>query len=316
MSGKRADQRAWVTVSSLVPGYSPRLCGEVEEHVELLAELDEPLPPLLVQRSTMRVIDGMHRLRAAVLRGDPTIEVEFFDGDEAAAFVAAVRANVTHGPPLPRAHPDPATARIVASHPHFSDRAIAAITGVAARTVAAVRHRTAPDAPPTVTRIGRDGRVRPLNSTDARLVASRMIRSNPHSSLRDIARRVGLSPATVRDVRERMRRGEDPVPQRKRRTAFTDDRDRPVRPSDQPLIRDREALLRNLNRDPSLRFSESGRAVLRWLFAHACGPDGWQQMIADIPPHCAYVVAELAYGCAAEWRNLADHLEQRISETA
>src|SRR5947199_10633529 len=58
-------------VSSLLPGDSPRVAGENPEHVQLLAAARN-LPPILVHRSTMRVIDGMHRLRAARLRGDET----------------------------------------------------------------------------------------------------------------------------------------------------------------------------------------------------------------------------------------------------
>ena len=63
-----------VPVSSLLSGDSPRLAGENLEHVQLLAVV-QGLPPILVHRSTMRVIDGMHRLRAAKLRGDETIAV-------------------------------------------------------------------------------------------------------------------------------------------------------------------------------------------------------------------------------------------------
>jgi hypothetical protein len=37
----------------------------------------EKLPPILVHRATNRIIDGMHRLEAAKLRGDETISVRF-----------------------------------------------------------------------------------------------------------------------------------------------------------------------------------------------------------------------------------------------
>lgn len=91
-----------VLIALLVPGESPRLEGQDEEHVARLAEIDAPLPPILVDRRSMQVIDGTHRLMAAILRGRATIEVEFFDGNPADAFLHAVKANVTHGFPLSR----------------------------------------------------------------------------------------------------------------------------------------------------------------------------------------------------------------------
>ncbi|BCL13438.1 hypothetical protein GCM10017556_11770 [Micromonospora sagamiensis] len=69
-----------VPISALLPGYSPRPAGENPEHVQLSAAARD-LPPILVHRSTTRVIDRMHRLRAAKLRGDETIPVSFFEGD-------------------------------------------------------------------------------------------------------------------------------------------------------------------------------------------------------------------------------------------
>jgi hypothetical protein len=91
-----------VPVGIPLPADSPRLGGENRDHIRLLADATAPLPPILVHRSTMRVIDGMHRLRAAMLRGATEIAVEFFDGTEAEAFARAVRENVAHGLPLSR----------------------------------------------------------------------------------------------------------------------------------------------------------------------------------------------------------------------
>ncbi|MFJ6194884.1 ParB/RepB/Spo0J family partition protein [Micromonospora sp. NPDC092111] len=318
-----------IPVDSLAPGDSPRLSGEDAEHARLLAESDNPLPPILVHRATMRVVDGAHRLRAAMLRGEETIAVEFFDGDERDAFVAAVRANVGHGLPLTLADREAAAARIVTSHPHHSDRAIAAISGLAAKTVAAIRRRTGAGKEQVTARIGRDGRVRPLSSAEARRVASETIARHPQASLRAVARLAGLSPATVRDVRDRLARGDDPVPtgQReegggripgRRRTGpqrhRTGTENRVGRPGG-GTGRDRATLLRNLNRDPSLRFSESGRNLLRWMFSRASGPEGWEQVVERMPSHCAYVVAEVARGCAEEWLAFADRLERRMRNT-
>src|SRR5580704_2926438 len=136
-----APEREIVTVpvQSLKPGESPRSGGESKAHIARLAEVEGPLPPILVDRRTMRVIDGMHRLLAAALKGQETVSVVFFDGSPADAFLQAVRANVTHGLPLSQADRRAAAERIIASHPHLSDRALAESVGLAARTVAAIR---------------------------------------------------------------------------------------------------------------------------------------------------------------------------------
>ena len=78
-----------VPIAMLLPGESPRLQGPDREHVTRLAEIDRPLPPILVRRSDRRVIDGMHRLHAALIRGQQHIDVEFFDGTAEDAFLRA-----------------------------------------------------------------------------------------------------------------------------------------------------------------------------------------------------------------------------------
>jgi hypothetical protein len=56
--------------------------------------------------------------------------------------------------------------------------------------------------------------------------------------------------------------------------------------------------------------------VLRWLFARANGTDRWEVVLDNIPPHCRYIVAELAQTCANEWRTLAERLQQRLESSA
>lgn len=291
---------------------SPRLAGEDSLHAQTLAETDAPLPPILVHRETMRVIDGMHRLRAAVLRGETEIDARLFEGSADAAFVLAVQANVTHGLPLSLADREAAAQRIVRSHPHWSDRAIATAAGLAAKTVAAIRRQDA-DTPDVHARLGRDGRLRPVNSAEGRRIASELISRKPDASLREIAKTAGISPATARDVRERMKRGDDPLPLRQR-----GGEPRPLRPGAgrRTPMRDRSVNLQNLRRDPSLRFTESGRALLRWLDGHATGPEGCAELIGAIPAHCTYVVADIARSVAEEWLEFAEQLKQRANEAA
>ncbi|MFE3260618.1 ParB N-terminal domain-containing protein [Nocardia sp. NPDC059091] len=58
-------------------------------HVLVLAESGRELPPILVHRQTRQVVDGIHRLRAAEMRGEMTINVRFFDGEIDEIFLKA-----------------------------------------------------------------------------------------------------------------------------------------------------------------------------------------------------------------------------------
>ncbi|MDT4989518.1 MAG: hypothetical protein QOI74_3612, partial [Micromonosporaceae bacterium] len=60
------------------------------------------------------------------------------------------------------------------------------------------------------------------------------------------------------------------------------------------------------------RFTDSGRALLRWLFARSGGPSGGKELMDSIPPHCAYNVAAVARACAQEWQEFAGELEHRL----
>jgi hypothetical protein len=157
-----------VPVRSLRATLSPRVQGEIPEHVRNLAEVAGQLPPILVHRATMQVIDGGHRLRAAIERGDRYIDARFFGGSEADAFVVAVRLNATHGLMLSRGDRRSAAARILRTHPHWSDRAIAAAVGFSDKTVAAIRRRAAAEIPQSAWRVGRDGRRRPRDPAEGR----------------------------------------------------------------------------------------------------------------------------------------------------
>lgn len=149
------------------------------QHVRLLAGLESTLPPVVVHRPIMRIIDGMHRLRAAVLRGDKNICVRFFDGDELDAFVIAVREKVAHGLPLSAAD------RVVRSHPHWSDRVVAKVAGLSARTVRDVRRSAFSGSAQPAARLGKDGRIRPLDSSAGRIRAAQLMTKEPRASSRN-----------------------------------------------------------------------------------------------------------------------------------
>ncbi|MEV0372123.1 hypothetical protein AB0I10_20210 [Streptomyces sp. NPDC050636] len=124
--------------------------------------------------------------------------------------------NSAHGLPLSSADRAAAAARIIGSHPQWSDRMVASATGLSTRTVAALRDGSTDAGPQLNTRMGRDGRVRPLNAAAGRELAGRLVAEKPDASLRDIAALAGIAVATAKDVRDRIRQGLDRVPQKLR----------------------------------------------------------------------------------------------------
>ncbi|MFE3167788.1 ParB/RepB/Spo0J family partition protein [Streptomyces sp. NPDC059224] len=320
---------------------SPRLAGESEDHTRLLVAAEKQLPPIVVHRASMQVIDGRHRLRAAVQCGRKEIEVRFFEGDDADAFVLAVRSNVRHGLPLSLADRTAAAKRIITSHPRWSDRAVAASAGLSPKTVAAIRRRRSTDADPHLSvRVGLDGKVRPMDASEGRREAGRLIAENPRLPLREVAQLSGISVGTAHDVRERLKLGKDPVPDRGRKgpgaahdsagrsetpaapgKAAEAEADTRNVPPPRPLYlraagQDADLMLRILRKDPSLRLTERGRALLRLFGAQALIAQRRDQLLDAVPPHDADIIAELADGCARSWREFAEQLRTRKQESA
>lgn len=281
----------YVPLGVLRPGHSPRLAGEDEAHVRLLAECGVQLPPILVQRSTMLVVDGMHRLRAAESRGDAEIEVAYVEGPDDEIFVRAVRENIAHGLPLSLSDRKAAAARILTVHPEWSDRMVAKIVGLSPKTAGAVRRRAAEEIPQLHARIGQDGRSHPVCSVEPRRAALELITNHPETSLREVARLSGVSVGTARRVRQEV--------------AGTRQSPPPVRVS----ARDERTVIQALASDPSLKFSEHGRGLLRRLSANAIEPAEWQELLAAVPPHCVELVSEIAISYSRSWDQFAKSLK-------
>jgi hypothetical protein len=269
----------------------------------------------------MRVIDGTHRVYAARLAGRQTMAVRFFDGGGDDAFLLAVATNVAHGLPLTLAERKTAAHRIIGSRPEMSDRFIAGIVGLAAKTVAAIRAQTIDVGAGLAVRIGRDGRAHPLNAAMGRRIAADVVRARPEASLRTIAREAGISIGTARDVRERIRRGQDPT--LANRSTERDGapqvvalraRSVPARGTVENV--DQRLLLERLRQDPTLRYNESGRLLLRWLGMRVFVDEDWQKMLGGIPPHTTFVIARIARSCAAAWSDFAAELDQKADSRA
>lgn len=315
------SQAVNVPVAELAIVDSPRTSGQNQEHLQALAAVDRGLPPIIVHRETMQVIDGAHRLRVAKLRGDLEIPAVFFSGCKADAFVLAVKSNIAHGLPLSLNERKAAAERIIVSHQEWSNRMIASVTGLAPATVAEIRDRCAGHDATDDARIGQDGRMRPVNSAERRRHASELITQRPELSLRQVAQASGISPETVRDVRNRLRRGEDPVPpgsgiKRNGKAGGTE-----RRMAEMPRIRpaaskeaDYAQVVGRLSADPALRFSETGRSLLRLLHLHFTEIKEWSNIAENIPPHCSAIIAALGRECAQMWEELADLAAQKSEQ--
>lgn len=201
-----------VPVSALSPGPHLRQSGTNSAHVQLLfdAATSSELPPILVQEDGWRVIDGAHRLEAARLRGDHTIKARFLDCTDSEALVLAMKANTSHGLPLAKADRLGGAKQVLTDHPDWSDRAIAGITGLSAKTIASLRGRPSGEPDPAIKRIGRDGRQRPVTAGEGRRRAAEYISAHPNAPLRQVARETDVSLGTVHDVSTRLRRGVSP----------------------------------------------------------------------------------------------------------
>ncbi|MEW1758358.1 ParB/RepB/Spo0J family partition protein [Streptomyces cyaneofuscatus] len=287
---------------SVLPADSPRSAGSSSTHARLLAETDEDLPPILVHRQTMRVIDGMHRLEAAKIRAARTIRALFFDGDVEDAFVLAVESNVHHGLPLSLADRKAAALRIMKAHPHWSDRAVAAKAGLAHKTVGVLRRQSSGEVPQLEARVGLDGRLRtvqPARETERCTDAPDEKRSAP------------ASPAG----------GPQAVPACRTTDCWITERTLPPtgrtdRPAGALLDSDTDwnASLQRLRSDPSLRYTTFGRMVLRLMEVHVATAAHWSQVAEHIPVHCLDTLSDFTLRCAEDLQRLSVRLEQRKAE--
>jgi transposase-like protein len=164
------------------------------------------------------------------------------------------------------------------------------------------------------------------------MVARKLLLDQPEASLREIARRAGISPSTVHDVRKRLRNetGRDkpawsqgraqtpaqaPAPGSGSAPASAKQESagqpNPAPPRAEPTEMDAAATLRALRIDPSVRLTASGRTLLRLLDVHSLDRIAWQRLAETVPAHCNSMVAEAARQCAEIWQTFARDLEKR-----
>ena len=307
-----------VSISSLLFDNSPRQGGKNDEHARMLAESEEQLPPIVVHGQSMQVIDGVHRVRAAIMRGEERIEARIYYGTDDDAFVLAVRMNITHGLPLTLADRTAAAIRIIGSHPQWSDRMIATAVGLSAGTVGKVRRRSTVQDVQSNTRVGKDGRVRPVDSAAGRLKVTELLAERPTSPIRAIAKEAGVSLSTVHAVRRRLHADQHPTAENQGIQELPTTPERPdLTPSrgvagdlGSPGGVDVAAILADLKKD-SLLQRDPGQSLLRCLARFRVEVAECSKIVEMVPDHCASSVAKLACEYARVWTKVAAQLEKR-----
>jgi hypothetical protein len=318
-----------VGVGELSPGLGLRHGGTNAAHVQVLVDASGAveLPPILVQEDGWRVIDGLHRLEAAKLRGDDIVKARFVDCTDSEALVLAMKANSSHGLPLSKADRVFGAERILAAHPHWSDRSIATITGLSGKTIASLRNQSVGGAHHGSKRLGRDGRRRPVTPGEGRRRVAEYVIAHPDAPLRQVARETDVSLGTVHDVRTRLLRGANPE-RNGHRTSATRPATHPagevtpaitVAPAADgaPLSRKTHTdppatwaeIAAKMANDPTIRYTEGGKKFLRWMSMHAADPQQWREFIDAIPEHWFSVIAPMVDNISQEWTMFALQLK-------
>lgn len=296
-----------IQVDALRLGPSPRESINLR-HVSTLAELDGRWEPILVNRRTMEVVDGRHRLAAARNLGHRSIAVTFFDGTDAEARLEAVRANVGHGLPLTLSERTAAARQLLSLFPSWSDRQMGGLCALSPRTIARIRsEEPSPDAKivkfPGITtdkRIGKDGRQYPVAAGVQRVEIRRVLAEDPNASLRSVAARTGASPETVRSVRRGMSVADaPPIP-------FV----LPQRPLVEPKIEPQWSA------DSACASTSESLEFAQWFDEHHLDSDLVRTMADAIPLSRVYGVIDEARRRAGIWETFAKTLQGRVCKRA
>lgn len=272
-------------IAQLQFGLSPRSDPGDDAYVQTLAERFDDLPPIVVHGATRTVIDGAHRVLAARRLGRCRIAATVFEGTAEEAVVEAVRLNVVHGKPLTLRERECAATRFLSSHPEWSDRRLAEICGLSAKTIARIRGQIVAG-PREGSRVGKDGRARPTDPGSVRRRVAELLGSAPESSARKIASAAGTSQATVRDVRRRLESGEPVAP--------------PGRVPGERLV---------WGDDAALRATTDASCFAQWFERTAMG--NADVHVSAVPLSHVYLVVDECRTRARQWDAFATALERR-----
>jgi ParB-like chromosome segregation protein Spo0J len=287
---------------------SPRIGGQDMDHAQALAFRFDDCPPILVERTTSTVIDGVHRVLAARMLGRTTIPAHYFEGTHDEAFVEAVKANVTHGKPLTLAEREAAARKLLGMHGDWSNRLLGDVCGLSDKTIGRLR-KTTSELPQLSARVGRDGRQRPIDSRPLREQIAKALRITPDANAEELAQSLSTSPSTVRDVRRRLRDGESPVPTQ--RGIKVDPR--PVSPAANSERRAVSAAV-EWRSDRAILALPRGIELAEWLDQTSVRTAQWASLIEEVPLGRIPQLIEEAESRALEWTRFAKALEDRLRD--
>jgi ParB-like chromosome segregation protein Spo0J len=306
-----------ISLDELRVGPSMRERGIDPAHVATLAEVPGSWPPILVHRSDGSIVDGQHRVLAAKQLGLRRVLGVWFDGSAEDGYLEFVRRNVAHGLPLTLVERRRAARRILCSRPNFSDRGIGALCGLSPRTVARLREEAGTDATRTngarasKVRVGRDGRVRPIDPAAVRAQIAKELARQPDASLRKIASAVGASPETVRSVKNEMRA-----------VTSSSSPDGPAAGESLATVR---ALLAGSRKAPIVEACrddraftdrEDGQEFADWLNSTSVEQGDLWRYVDSVPLSRVYVIADEARRRAEFWTRYAIAVEGRVRRRA
>jgi hypothetical protein len=178
---------------------------------------------------------------------------------------------------------------------------VAGVCGLSDKTIGRLRKTTA-ELPQTSARIGRDGRHRPVDTRLLRNEIATALRAEPDARPDDVARSLRTSASTVRDVRKRLQRGDDPV-----RAERATQRRTPLPHSDARTPVDWSS-------DRAILSLPGGSGFAEWLAATKIESRHWEAHLSEIPlGRIPQLIAE-AKTRAAEWTDFAASLEKRFKE--
>jgi hypothetical protein len=269
-----------VPIASLRQGPVVRSEGVDEQYAKLLASLVTPLPPIVVGAATMVVVDGLHRVRAAVLRQETCVRARYVSGSEAELLIAAVHANAAHGKPLSLADRKGAAARLLSLSPETSDRAVAEVCGLSPTTVGSLRSEHIADEGAGV-RKGRDGRFRKIRG-----------KSSPDEGQALSVTSEALDTARVLGPSRRLGRGRLPV-------AAEDIEDGHMR----------ETVAKPLLTDAAFHASPPLEEFAAWFDNHQVTDDRVVLACSLVPKSRLYEVSAEARSRASFWQKMATRLD-------
>ena len=282
------------------PDFALRLGPIRDAHVAWFRRLNGNWPPILVSRNNYSLIDGYYRLVAAQQLGYTEVTAYLFDGPSDAAYLEALRRNMTRGLPLTLREREHAASCILEVHLDWSDRRIAELCLLAPSTISRLRSDVAC---PTVQneqldkREGKDDRHRPVDPAGARFRVREAVLANPGASLREIARLVECSPETVRTVRGQLAIA--------RQNASSE----PSLPDDQ----EGRHSARSETIDRALNATDDGAAFVTWFTATAVSNEDCFRHLTSVPLSRVYEIADEARRRANIWITFARDLENRTS---